>query len=64
MKSICVIGPLKKAKKGCRFWLDEDVKVGVMRWFQQLPKQFVVEGDPAAEASVERVRAYLPACGN
>lgn len=35
MKHICMFGPLKKAIKGCRFWLDEDVKVAVVQRFRQ-----------------------------
>lgn len=35
MKHICMFGPLKKAIKGCRFWLDEDVKVVVVQRFRQ-----------------------------
>jgi hypothetical protein len=39
-----VFGSLKKALKGRRFGLDEDVKAAVALWFQQQPRYLFAEG--------------------
>jgi hypothetical protein len=39
-----MFGPLKKVLKGHGFRSNEDVKAAMMWWFQQQPRDFLVEG--------------------